>query len=62
VTADELRVGSAFTAAAQRLIYNPTTGALAYDSDGKNGPVSVVTIAFLQTGLSIDASDFAILT
>ncbi len=63
VTASELRVGNLFTNPSQKLIYNPTTGALAYDADGEGGPIGVVTFAFLDPGLTfIDASSFTILT
>ncbi len=50
-------VGSTFTALNQRILYNPTTGALTYDSNGSNTATAVVgTFAMLPTGLSAQMS------
>lgn len=40
-----------------RIIYNPSTGALSYDIDG-NGAIAAVQFAKLPTGLTLDGSEF----
>lgn len=57
---DHFVVGSAAADADDYLIYNSSTGALIYDVNGSKAG-GVVTIATLGTGLSLDATDFAII-
>lgn len=52
----EFTLGTAASAAAHHLIYNPTTGALFYDPDGAGGAAQV-QIALLSTKPALDASD-----
>ncbi len=51
--------GSAAHDATDRIIYNPTNGALTYDADG-TGSVPPVQFGTLATGLTVTASDFLI--
>ena len=51
--------GSAAHDSTDRIIYNPTTGALSYDADG-TGSAAPVQFATLSTGLTVSASDFSI--
>ena len=48
------------TTAAQRVLYDATTGALSYDADG-NGLGAAVQFATLGTGLSLTAADFLVI-
>jgi Ca2+-binding RTX toxin-like protein len=57
VSASELRVGTAATTTAHRLIYNSATGALSYDADG-SGAGAAVQFATLGTGLALTNGDF----
>jgi Ca2+-binding RTX toxin-like protein len=50
-------VGAKAHDASDRIIYNPTTGALFYDSDG-NGPYAPVHFATLSPHLSLSHADF----
>ena len=50
-------VGLAAADASDRLIYDPTTGALYFDSDG-TGAAAQTLFAKLQPGLALDAGDF----
>ena len=60
LAAGAFRIGSAATAAQDRIIYNSATGALYYDSDG-NGAAAQVQFATLATGLSsMTAAQFKI--
>ncbi len=52
-------VGAAAHDATDRIIYNPTTGALTYDSNG-NAAGGSTQIATLSTGLSLTRSDFEV--
>ena len=52
-------VGAAAHDATDRIIYNPTTGALTYDSNG-NATGGSTQIATLSTGLSLTRSDFEV--
>jgi Ca2+-binding RTX toxin-like protein len=57
LTADAFAIGSSASDALDRLIYDPTTGALYYDADG-SGAGSAVQIATLSTGLALTAANF----
>jgi Ca2+-binding RTX toxin-like protein len=59
LTADQFGVGAKATTAAQRVIYNPVTGALSYDADGKGAGAAVV-VAVLTGRPSIGASDIEV--
>ena len=52
--------GTAAHDSTDRIIYNPTTGALIYDADG-TGSATGVEFARLATGLSLQSSDFAVI-
>ena len=54
-----IAVGSAAVDASDRLIYDPSTGALFYDRDGSGASVQV-QFAKLTVGLSLAATDFVI--
>jgi beta-glucanase (GH16 family) len=51
--------GAAAHDASDRIIYDSSTGAVSYDSDG-NGPAAAVQIAEIATGLNLTARDFCI--
>ena len=53
-------IGAAAADAGDRVIYNNTTGALYYDSDG-TGATAAIQIASMATGLSLTNSDFQII-
>jgi Ca2+-binding RTX toxin-like protein/subtilisin-like proprotein convertase family protein len=57
---DQLRIGSAAQDADDRIIYNPSTGALSYDSDGVGG-AAALQFATLGKNLALTASDFEII-
>ena len=52
--------GPAAHDASDRIIYNPTTGTLLYDSDG-TGRTAAVQVAQLTPGLALTESDFWVL-
>jgi Ca2+-binding RTX toxin-like protein len=52
--------GAAAHDATDRIIYNPSTGALLYDSDG-TGAAAPVQFAQLNTGLTLTWSDFYVI-
>jgi serralysin len=52
-------VGSAARDADDRIIYDPTTGALTYDANG-SAPGGSVAIATLSQGLALTAADFSV--
>jgi Ca2+-binding RTX toxin-like protein len=52
-------IGAAATTAAHRIVYNSTTGALIYDSNG-NGAGGATQFAVLGTGLALTNADFLI--
>jgi serralysin len=47
------------TAASHRIVYNPTSGVLFYDSDG-SGPAAPVRFARLPAGLALTSNDFLV--
>ncbi|WP_268995482.1 cellulase family glycosylhydrolase [Microvirga roseola] len=53
-------VGTRAQDASDRIVYNPSTGALLFDQDG-TGPTSAVRFAVLQTDLRITHRDFHII-
>jgi Ca2+-binding RTX toxin-like protein len=53
------RIGTAATAATDRIIYNAATGALYYDPDG-NGAAAQVQFATLSVNLALTAAEFRI--
>jgi len=53
-------VGSAAADAGDRIVYNSATGALLFDADGIGG-AAAVQFATLSAGLSLSASDFAVI-
>ena len=52
--------GAAARDSTDRIIYNPTTGALLYDSDG-TGAAAAVQIATLGAGLNVTYADFVVI-
>jgi Ca2+-binding RTX toxin-like protein len=52
--------GSAAGDSDDRIIYDPTTGALYYDADG-NGAGAAIQFATLSTGLTLAATDFVVI-
>jgi VCBS repeat-containing protein len=54
-----LENAAAATSAATRILYDPATGLVSYDSDG-NGSASAKAFARLSTGLTLHESDFII--
>ena len=54
------RTGTAAADADDRIVYDPQSGALFYDSDG-SGAGGAVLVAMLAAGLPLQASDFAII-
>ena len=59
LASDAFYSGSAAHDSTDRIIYNPTTGALSYDADG-TGSVAPVQFAVFPKGLTMTASDFII--
>jgi type VI protein secretion system component Hcp len=57
LAASAFTTGSAAADASDRVIYDPTTGALYYDADGSGGGAAV-QIATLSTGLALTADQF----
>jgi Ca2+-binding RTX toxin-like protein len=57
LAASAFTTGSAAADAVDRIIYDPTTGALYYDADGSGGGAAV-QIATLSTGLAMTADQF----
>jgi peroxiredoxin len=58
--ASSFALGTVATNADQRLIYNPTNGALYYDADG-SGSGAAIQIATLSNKTALDASDFVLI-
>lgn len=61
LTAGFFAIGSAAAERDDRIIYDPTTGALFYDADGSRAITAAVQIAQLATGLALTASDFVVI-
>jgi len=53
-------VGTAALDADDRIVYDPATGALLFDSDGAGGAEAVM-FATVQAGLALSAGDFAVI-
>jgi Ca2+-binding RTX toxin-like protein len=60
LTSAEFRTGASAMDSSDRIIYNPQTGALLYDSDGI-GSAAAVQFASLSVGLSLTAADFFVM-
>jgi Ca2+-binding RTX toxin-like protein len=54
-------IGTEALDADDRVIYNPTTGALFFDADGSANGATVVFAASLSTGLALTSRDFLII-
>lgn len=59
LAASAFTTGTAATDAADRIIYNQSTGALLYDADG-TGSTAAVQFATLTAGLSLTSADFVV--
>ena len=60
LAAAAFRSGTSAQDTDDRIIYDPTTGALFFDADG-NGAGAAVQFATLSTNLNLSASDFAVI-
>ncbi len=60
LSAAAFKVGTGAAEADDRIIYNPSSGALIYDSNG-NAAGGAVQFATLDTGLSLSAADFFVI-
>ena len=60
LAANAFVIGTAAGDGDDRVIYDSTTGALYYDSDG-NGATAAIQIATLGTGLALTNNDFVII-
>ena len=60
LAASAFHVGAAAAAADDRIVYNDANGQLFYDFDG-NGAAAAVLFAVLSPGLTLDASNFAVI-
>ncbi|MBD2520105.1 calcium-binding protein [Nostoc sp. FACHB-973] len=58
LSASEFTIGASATTSAQRFIYNSTTGALYFDSDGSAAGFTQVQFAQLSAGLSLTNNNF----
>ena len=56
-----LHIGASATTDSHRIVYNPNSGALSYDSDG-SGPTAAVRFATLSPDLALTGDDFRILS
>ena len=59
LAASAFAIGTAAADASDRIIYNPTSGALLYDADG-TGARAAVLFATLDPGLMLTNTDFHI--
>lgn len=57
LSADEFRVGRSAADANDHIIYNPATGDVFYDADGKGG-AAAIKFAHVEPGTSLSYSDF----
>lgn len=57
---EKFHLGAAAADADDRLIYDPATGALYFDSDG-NGGIAQIQVAALTAGLALSAADFVVI-
>ena len=57
LNAAQFVIGTAATSSNQRFIYNPTSGALLFDTDGSNGSNAAVQFAQLTPNLSLTFED-----
>ncbi|WP_438646660.1 M10 family metallopeptidase C-terminal domain-containing protein [Salinarimonas soli] len=60
LTAAAFVIGSAAQDASDRIIYNASTGALLYDSDG-TGAAAAIRFGTLSTGLAMTNADFFVI-
>ncbi|MDZ8032149.1 calcium-binding protein [Nostoc sp. DedSLP04] len=58
--ASQFTLGESATTSSQRFIYNSTTGALFFDSDGSAGAFTQVQFAGLSPGLSLTNNNFVV--
>ncbi|MEH2415069.1 beta strand repeat-containing protein [Nostoc sp.] len=58
--ASQFTLGESATTSTQRFIYNSTTGALFFDSDGSAGAFTQVQFAGLSAGLSLTNNNFVV--
>ncbi|MEH2257035.1 beta strand repeat-containing protein [Nostoc sp.] len=58
--ASQFTLGESATTSSQRFIYNSTTGALFFDSDGSAGAFTQVQFAGLSAGLSLTNNNFVV--
>jgi Ca2+-binding RTX toxin-like protein len=59
LAADVFAIGASAAAPGQHLLYDPETGALAYDADGAGG-ADAITLAVLGRNLTLSADDFSV--
>lgn len=60
MAATAFRSGSSFTSSAQRMLYNPATGNLSYDSNGSAAGGISALIATLTTRPAMTSSMFVV--
>ena len=60
LAAEAFQIGTAALDADDRILYDPATGAIAFDADGVGG-VEAVTFAFVQPGSPLGAADFIVI-
>ncbi len=60
LNADAFHTGAAAADAEDRIIYNKTTGALIFDTNG-NAPGGAIQFAKLATGLALTSADFVVI-
>jgi Ca2+-binding RTX toxin-like protein len=62
LSASQFTIGSAASAIAQQFIYDNITGALSFDQDGSAGAFAQVQFAQLNSGLSLSATNFVVVS
>ncbi|OKH30741.1 hypothetical protein FACHB389_23050 [Nostoc calcicola FACHB-389] len=60
LSASQFTIGASATTSTKRFIYNSSTGALFFDSDGSAGAFTQVQFAQLSTGLSLSNNNFVV--